>query len=37
MKTVFKILGAFILLIVAYAVTAILTFSNDYHYENLWC
>lgn len=33
MNTVFKILGAFILLIVAYAVTAMLAFSNDYHYE----
>lgn len=33
MNTVFKILGAFILLIVAYAVTAMLAFSNDYRYE----
>jgi uncharacterized protein YndB with AHSA1/START domain len=33
MKTIFKILGVIILLIVAYAVIAILFFSKNYHFE----
>ncbi|WP_027385658.1 SRPBCC family protein [Chryseobacterium gregarium] len=33
MKTIFKILGVIILLMIGYAVVAILAFSKDYHYE----
>jgi len=33
MKTIFKIFGVFILLIMAYAIIAMLAFSNNYHYE----
>lgn len=33
MKTILKILGVIILLIVVYAVIAMLAFSKDYHYE----
>lgn len=33
MKTLLKIIGAIILLVVIYAVIAMLAFSKDYHYE----
>lgn len=33
MKTLLKFIGIIILLIIAYAVIAMLTFSKDYHYE----
>jgi len=33
MKTILKFIGGIILLIVVYGVIAVLTFSNEYHYE----
>lgn len=33
MKTILKILGGILLLVIAYAVIAMLAFSKDYHYE----
>ncbi|MDN3691607.1 SRPBCC family protein [Chryseobacterium tructae] len=33
MKTLLKLIGAILLLVIVYAVVAMLTFSKDYHYE----